>query len=262
MQGRKSEGRPFFCIAGFYNPHSPLVVPREYLDMYPAKDMALPQYPPQLNDQRIKAGFTDEVLRGARQGYYAMISELDHHIGRVLGALEELGLAGNTIVVYTSDHGEFLGEHERWGKGYPGPDCVARTPLIVRDPRMGEVGRVSDAMVEAVDLAPSVLELAGVTVPPHLQGDSWARAVRGEAYAGKEEALMEFNGWKSIRTATHRYLLRADGQELLFDVGKPLGEYHNVAGEKAYAEVLAEHRHQMARRLIQIERPLPRVWPY
>ena len=85
-----------------------------------------------------------------------MITEVDHHVGRILKRLDELGLSENTVVVFTSDHGEWLGDHLRFGKGPPGDDSVARVPLIIRYPHgIESCGRLEEGIVEALDVAPT-----------------------------------------------------------------------------------------------------------
>ena len=254
---------PFLCIAGFYSPHAPWVVPQRWLDCYDRQALGLPQYPPEIEASRNAAGFSDEALRTARHGYYAMVSEVDHHVGRILAALDEQGLAENTIVVFTSDHGEWLGEHLRFGKGWPGADAISRVPLLLRWPAGGLVSRrrVSE-IVEAVDVLPTLLEAAGIQIPPHLQGTSLLPLSRGAPADSSASAVMEANGWKTLRTAGHRYLVHADGRESLWDLEQDPREYRDVAGDEQYSAVLAEHRHVLLQRLLAMERPLPRTWIY
>ncbi|HID55531.1 TPA: DUF229 domain-containing protein, partial [Candidatus Poribacteria bacterium] len=131
---RMNRGRPFLCIAGFYSPHSPWIAPQEFLDLYDPNSLSIPEFPPELNARRSETFFSDEELRSARHGYYAMVSEIDHHVGRILECLDGCGLTENTLVIFTSDHGEWLGEHLRYGKGMPAHDCISRVPLILRWP--------------------------------------------------------------------------------------------------------------------------------
>jgi arylsulfatase A-like enzyme len=192
-----------------------------------------------------------------------MVSEVDHHVGRILACLEELGLADNTIVVFTSDHGEWLGEHLRYGKGYPGHDCISRVPMIVRWPDgLCAPGRTEHVLVEAVDLVPTLLECAGIPTPYYLQGRSFRALLEGAAYAERSSALTEMDGWKTLRTDRYRYVVEANGRESLFDLQQDPQGYHDRAGEPAFAELLADLRHQTLVRLLERERPIPRVWPY
>ena len=173
---------PFLCISGFFSPHAPWIVPQRWLDLYDRKSLELPGFPAEVEARREAAGFTDEMLQTARHGYYAMVSEVDWQVGRILQALEDRGLADNTIVILTSDHGEWLGEHLRWGKGYPGADAVSRVPLVVRWPggKLQSGRRVSE-IVEALDVLPTLLQMAGIQVPPHLQGRFPASLAEGRA---------------------------------------------------------------------------------
>ena len=254
---------PFFCIAGFYSPHSPWVAPQALIDRYDSGALTLPRFPPAVDAQRSQGHFADDELRAARQGYYAMVSEVDHHVGRILDQLDALGLRQNTIVLFTSDHGEWLGEHLRYGKGHPGHDCVSRVPFIVRWPG-GRVarGHTSHALIEAVDVVPTLLEYAGIPVPGHLQGRSLARLLCGEEEAARTSALTEGEGWKTLRLDGLRYVLEADGQEALYDLQQDPGAYRDVSGDSAYHEPLMHARHALLTRLLRRERPLRREWAY
>jgi len=253
----------FLCIGGFYSPHSPWVAPQEFIDLYEPETLSLPAFPSEIDARRAEAAFSDRELRAARQGYYAMVSEVDHHVGRILTCLEELGLAENTIVVFTSDHGEWLGEHLRYGKGYPGHDCISRVPMIVRWPQGQRApGRTEHALIEGVDLAPTLLECAGIPIPYPLQGRSFRALLQSGEYAERSSALTEMDGWKTLRTDRFRYVVEANGSESLFDLDQDPNGYHNLAADSAFAETLAGLRRQTLVRLLERERPMPRVWPY
>jgi len=260
------QDRPWLCIAGFYSPHSPWVAPRRFLDQYDPARLTLPVFPPDVDALRSPTRCSDDELRSARHGYYAMVSEVDAHVGNILHRLDELGLTENTVVVFTSDHGEWLGEHLRYGKGYPGDDCVSRVPLMIRWPAgVHRPGRTSAGIIEAIDVFPTLLECAGIQVPPHLQGRSLLPVLRGDAVdreRGRDAALMEHTGWKSLRTDQYRYILETTGAETLYDLQQDPREYHDVAGDAMYTPILAEMRQRMLQRLIERERPRPRSWTY
>lgn len=260
----QAAGQPFFCVSGFYSPHSPLVAPQRYLDLYSPDQFTLPKYPPELETKRQSEGFDDATLRQAMHGYYAMVSEVDHWVGEILDALKSTGQADNTVVVFTSDHGEFLGEHLSWGKWHPAPDCVSRVPLIMAGP--GISSGVSDALVEAVDIMPTLLQQAGVPVPESVDGDSLVAGITGGPFGGKDAVLIEDamheQAWRGFRTRTHRYLLEADGRERLHDLTAEFGEYRDLSGTAGAEPVLAELRHQLACRMIQITHCRPALWPY
>lgn len=262
LRARAHDERPFLCLSGIYSPHSPWVAPRRFMDLYDPDGLTLPAFPPELDEKRYPGHFDDEELRGARQGYYAMVTEVDHHVGRMLEALEELGLADNTIVIFMSDHGEWLGDHLHYGKGYPAHDCISRVPLVMRLPGGPHLGTIAP-IVEAVDLVPTLLEACAIPVPGHLQGRSFLPLLEGHGEAsGRASALTEGDGWKTLRTDGFRYVARADGSEFLHDLRQELGEYRDVSGEPGYAAELSEHRRLLVTRMIELERPLPRTWAY
>ncbi|MEO1237953.1 MAG: sulfatase-like hydrolase/transferase, partial [Planctomycetota bacterium] len=255
--------RPFFTIAGFYSPHSPLFAPQRFLDLYDPDRLTLNAMPDDVRANADEAGFSDATRRQAAHGYYAMISEVDHWVGRILDTLDERGLAENTVVAFTSDHGEFLGDFLRWAKGYPGPDCISRVPLLVRGPGVDK--GVCEGLVEAVDIAPTFLELAGVPVPPHADGASLVPALSGQPFRGKPGVLMEssqFPGhWRTWRTPTHRYVLHDNGREHLYDLTAEHGEYHDVVDDPVHRDALYEHRHGLATKMIDAYHATPRGWP-
>jgi arylsulfatase A-like enzyme len=223
----------------------------------------LPTFPPEIDAQRCRDAFSNRELRTARQGYYAMVSEVDHHVGRILDYMAELGLSENTIVVFTSDHGEWLGEHLRYGKGYPGHDCVTRVPLIVRWPGgLAHPGRTAHDLIEAVDLAPTLLECAGIPAPYPIQGRSFLGLLENRNYTKRASALTEMNGWKTIRTDRFRYIVEVDGRESLYDLEIDPSAYNDVSGEPGYTQALTKVRRELIARLLERERPIPRVWPY
>ena len=260
MRQQAQTGQPFLCIAGIYSPHSPWVAPQRYFDIYDPATLPLPTLPPEADAQRSSQNFSDEELRLARQGYYGQVSEVDHHVGQLLAALDQLGIADETVVLFTSDHGEWLGEHLRYGKGYPAHDQCSRVPLLLRLPGHAARARTDSGLTEALDVLPTILDLAAIQVPPHLQGCSLLPRLYGDA-PGLNAALTEHTGWKSLRTERFRYLLHSDGAELLYDLSAEWGDYRDVAAEPAYATELAAVRHQLSHKLLAAERPLPRAWP-
>lgn len=258
-----NQQQPFLCISGFYPPHSPWVAPQEYLDLYDPAQLTIPTFPAEIDARRSADAFSEHELRGAHHGYYAMISEVDDWVGRILAHLDDLRLSDETIVVFTSDHGEWLGEHLKYGKGYPGHDCVTRVPLIIRWPAaVTGPGRTVSDICEGVDVVPTLLAAAGVQTPGHLQGQSLLPALEGGDTTTRGAALTEMHGWKTLRTDKLRYVVEADGAEMLFDLDVDPHGYVDVSAEEAYAGALAEVRHRLLQRLLDRERPRPRLWPY
>ena len=254
---------PFLCIAGFYSPHSPWVAPQEFIDLYDPQALSIPSYPDEIEKKRTPADFTEAELRRAHHGYYAMVSDVDHHVGRILRRLDELNLAEDTIVVFTSDHGEWLGEHLKYGKGYPGHDCVTRVPLIVRWPgQMSKTGRRISDIVEGVDVLPTLLDCAAIQRPAHLQGRSFFPALKDGAWSGRPAALTEMHGWKTLRSDQYRYVLDRDGREQLYYLPEDPRAYCNLSADPAHGAALAQMRHQLLVHQLESERPRERIWPY
>ncbi|RMB58976.1 sulfatase family protein [Tessaracoccus antarcticus] len=256
-------GQPALTIASFFSPHAPFNVPASYLDLYDRDRLPLPDLSAAERTGQDAEGPSDEQIRMVRHGYYAAISEVDHHIGRILAHLEDAGRANNTIVVFVSDHGEWLGDHLRFSKGYPADDPVSRVPLIIRWPDgVVSPGRRVTDIVELIDLLPTLLEASAVPVPRTLQGHSLLPALRDEVLNRPAIAVTEHAGWRSVRTPRYRYLIHADGTECLWDLVSDPGGHVDVAADPDHADTLAEHRRLLLQRLLESERPLPRTWPY
>tara|TARA_R110000850_G_scaffold164847_5_gene289851 strand:+ start:203 stop:1624 length:1422 start_codon:yes stop_codon:yes gene_type:complete len=186
----QEKGKPFFLAVGFWRPHLPFVAPRKYWDLYDPENISepSPSSPPSNvpdialhpNKEvhgygRVPDGPIDAALtRKLRHGYYASISFLDAQIGKLLDALDHSGLADETIIVFTSDHGFHIGEHQLWAKT-TNFELDARVPLIIADPSRPDSHRSStDSLAELVDLIPTLTELAGIPTPDRQDGDSLA----------------------------------------------------------------------------------------
>lgn len=245
--------QPWAINASFIAPHFPLVAPQQYWDLYPPEEMDLPNIPPGHLEtlhpvyQRMRTMFglidyTEEELRRARAGYYAIISYLDDKIGRMVDVLEETGQLDNTVIIYTSDHGEMAGEHGMWRKSnfY---EQSSRIPMIISWPgQLPEGKRVSET-VSLVDLVATVVEIAGAPTVAPLDGDSLLALARGEAAEWKDMAFSEYLAHGVIRPMAMlrrgRFKLNysLDDPVELYDLEADPGEFHNLANDPAYANV-------------------------
>lgn len=173
----KHAQEPFFLAVGFVRPHVPFVAPKKYFDLYPWEQMTLPEKVPGDWDDIPKPGINYKTSvnmqmdvtrqKKALSGYYAAVSFMDAQVGKVLDALEKTGQADNTIIIFTSDHGYHLGEHDFWAK-VSLHDESARVPLIISVP--GKKAGASDSLVELLDLYPTTAKLCDLEVPARLQG--------------------------------------------------------------------------------------------
>ena len=248
--------KPFFIAAGFYKPHCPWVTPKKYFDLYPLSEIALPPISPQTTNNYPPLalastrpwpyfGVTPDQARECKRAYYAAISFVDAQIGRVLDAVDRLGLRDNTVIVFWSDHGYHLGEHGLWFK----QSCFeesARVPLIVSVPGQKTAGQASSRPVELVDLYPTLADLAGLTPPAHLEGFSLRPLIAEPKAEWEHPAYTQVQRGAvpghSVRTERWRYTewgFGAKGEEL-YDHNHDPQELRNLAHEARYADVVAE----------------------
>jgi iduronate 2-sulfatase len=256
----KHKDRPFFIGAGFYRPHCPFIAPKKYFDLYPIERIRTAGFAPdQLAAVPAAALFTnppnwdvpDAAQREVIRAYYASISFLDANVGRVLDALDRLGLRDNTIVVFASDHGYHLGDLGQWMK-MTLFERSARTPLLIAGPGVTARGRASTRIVELLDVYPTLAQLASVTPPAHLHGRSlvplltrpdapWEHPALTQVRRGP--AATPFMGY-SVRTEKWRYTEWEDGKRgvELYDEIKDPREMHNLAVDTGHEKVVAEMR--------------------
>jgi arylsulfatase A-like enzyme len=258
LRRRGREGR-FFAIAGFYAPHCPLNPPARFVEMYDPASLPAPL----MNEpERERYGLSDDEWRNVRAHYYALVSHVDDQVGRILAGLDELGLRESTLVVFTSDHGEHLGDHGLIQKGPPGLDSCARVPLVISSPGRIPAGQVRNEIVELVDLAPTVLELCGVEAPDFLQGRSLGPLLTGGEYSPRSSAYMEWknpfeSSWRTVRTERFKYCFSGGGEERLFDLAEDPGELRDLAGEERCAAALADCRRELISRMLAAQNQYP-----
>jgi iduronate 2-sulfatase len=231
LRAAQAAAAPFFMAVGFIKPHLPFCAPRKYWELYDRAAFVLPriQSPPHgvehytltrgevtaYTDIPVERPLPDAKQRELIHGYHAAVSYVDAQIGKVLDELERLQLASRTIVVPWGDHGWHLGDHGFWGKATNFEEAT-RIPLIVRAPGVGRHGGRTQAMVETVDIFPTLTELADLgapSVPQALEGRSFAAAINDPSAAGRAEVFHSFSRSKpnegarighAVRTATHR----------------------------------------------------------
>jgi len=187
----------------------------------------------------VPAEWTEDVWREIRALYYGLVGCVDHWTGRVLEALDRQGLAENTIVLYTTDHGKMMGSHGLI-KGSYIYDENMRVPLIMRYPPLIEPGTATDALVSNVDILPTLLEMMGVKVPRGVQGRSFMPLLEGEAQSHRDAAFMEIaQGIKSVRTGRWKYAVNWRPRDLdeLYEMEDDPLELRNLAADPEYAGV-------------------------
>jgi uncharacterized sulfatase len=246
--------KPFFIVAGFHRPHTPLEAPRRFFDMYPAVRQPLPEQPADGRKLAPRFAFKtthptmkdDDEIRRARAAYYACVSFVDAQIGLILDALERQKLMDNTLIVLFSDHGFHLGEHiGLWGKSTLFEES-ARVPLIVVAPGK-QHGVHSPRLVELVDVYPTLADLCGLPAAKGVEGASFAPLLDDPQRPWKRAAFtsIQRNGGKSVRTERYRctvWGMTPTSPAELYDHDRDPRELVNLASDPAHAAVLAEMR--------------------
>ena len=260
----------FFLSVGLYAPHTPLLMPKKFLDMYRPEDMPLTPAPhskdvnvPDIarrngNNYDIFNGFypeyapTEENQKKAIAGYYAASSHVDAQVGVILKALEETGLAENTIVVLFADHGFHLGEHGLWSK-FTLFEQSTRVPMVVYVPGMKGEGKACDEIVELVDFVPTLCDLWDIPQHNQFEGTSFAPLLDKPEQEWKKAAFSVQSKplyARSVRTKRYKYCeYRKDTYDIevepyvseLYDLEKDPWEQKNVVDHPDYAEVVKEH---------------------
>jgi arylsulfatase A-like enzyme len=263
---RRDPSKPFFLWTSFVRPHSPLDPPQAYLDMYLGAEMPDPPVGDWVDvEQAVRGADNPTTIFGklprrrldrARAGYYALITHLDDQIGRLVNALQEYGVHRDTVIVFTSDHGEMIGDHHYFRKSLP-YEGSAKVPFLVCDPG-GRLGlnagsRVND-VVELRDLMPTLLDAAGAAIPDSVDGSSVLPLCRGENAAWRSY----IHGEHEYGALSHHYVtdgrekyvwFSQSGAEQLFDLTVDPEECTNRAHDPAYAARLAGWRERLVREL-------------
>ncbi|MCL5269690.1 MAG: sulfatase-like hydrolase/transferase, partial [bacterium] len=221
LRARPAGAKPFFLLAGYLAPHFPLIVPEKYWDAYKDR-VPMPVIPPghiesqPLNYQHLRVGFhmervPDDVVRKGRELYYGLTQWLDEQVGQVLAALGDSAAADNTLVIYTTDHGENMGEHGLWWKNCV-YDTAARIPLIVSWPPRWTGGQRRAGACSLLDLVRTIADVAGAAVPADWNGDAMTAWLDSPAAAWKDRAVSEYyahnitSGYAMIRTGQWKYV--------------------------------------------------------
>ncbi len=263
----KKDEQSFFLSVGFVKPHLPFVAPKKYWDLYDPEQIklspnkihpenspeystthyALANYSGQSNKDG-KETLSDERARELRHGYYACVSFVDAQIGRIIRELERLGLKEDTIIVFWTDHGWHLGDHNSWGK-CTNFDRSTRSPLIISIPGNKNNGKSTSALVEYVDLFPTLAELASLQIPQHLEGTSMLPVLNNPDIEWKSAVFSQFpRGRKlegySIRTNRYRYVewCKKDGIKILEIESRELYDHKNDPNESVNIAHLPENK--------------------
>lgn len=260
----KDPVKPFFLMTSFSRPHSPYNAPEYYFNKYMSKDLPEPYIGDwaDIHDVPFDAKDVDawhgkvkpSQIKEARAGYYGSIEHIDHQLGRIINYLKRNRMFDDTLIIFTSDHGDMLGDHHMWRKTYS-YEGSARIPMLVllpKDLREGVVPR-SDSPVSLYDIMPTILDVLGFDIPEKVDGISMKPSLYGDNSLSRDFVHGE-HCWCYSPIQECQYL--TDGktkyvylpgldEEQLFDLEKDPKELHNAAGDSAYSDVLAKWRKEI-----------------
>jgi len=270
IRGERDRSKPFCMVLSFFGPHLPVAPPKPWDAMYDPRSVPLPEnFQDDLsgkpdsqrnNDHCRKSGrWTEDQFRDYIARYWGYCSYIDQQVGRVLAALDDERITDDTIIVYTTDHGDMVAAHGfifKLGSGY---DELMRVPFIVRYPRAALPGTRCEALVQSIDVLPTLLDLCGLTSPPQIDGRSFRALLEGKATEFRDRVLtvmantimLANRDWKLV------YSCGRDPKPFveLYDRRERPLEVKNHAGDQARAGVLAEMKRQLAEQLREIGYP-------
>ncbi|MEI6892686.1 MAG: sulfatase-like hydrolase/transferase [Pontiella sp.] len=256
---------PFFLHIGFQGPHDPFDPPQRFLDMYEGRDVPLPHFdvgglaarPPQYarfmeacrNPTAFNAaphygvwavdltGMDDEAFKRMRRHYYAKITGIDYQVGKILDMLEEKNLMDNTLIIFTSDHGDNLGDHELIYKWLMTEQSV-HVPMIIRLPGGKRAGEIDEGLFTQMDVGPTILTALGLDVPQRLDGSSnWTRITENDRSEVPDMVFCEDNYLTMVRTPDRKLIYYAgQPEEEYFNMEKDPWEEYNLAKDPEYAQ--------------------------
>lgn len=240
LRAQASQAQPFFLMLQMGPPHDPYKAPPQYEALYDARKLTM------------RPNWVEGTRLGSRQdiaSYYAQITAVDEQVGRLVQTLKDLKLEEDTIIVFTSDHGDMLGSQGKRLKRKPWEESI-RVPGIVRYPRRVPAGQQTDAMLTHVDFAPTLLSLCGLKPTRAMQGNDLSRLILGQTRKAPDSAYFQIfgpfegdetpGGWRGVRTPQYMYARHRDKPWVLYDLANDPFEQKNLADDPAFARLRAE----------------------
>lgn len=283
---RKDDGAPWLFSVNIFDPHHGFNPPAKALERYHSvlDELPLPDYVcGELADKPVwqqtdhngayanRSGFAfDEMSekdhRWVKAAYWAMVDVIDRQVGRLLDALEKSGMAEDTVVIFTADHAEMLGDHGIYLKGPYFYDCLTRVPMIIRVP--GIPAMQSDSLVELIDIAPTILDICGIDVPEGMQARSFLPLIEGKEKRHRDSVYCEFYG-ANFKYSPHAFttMVRTDSYKLtlahgqgggeLYDLKADPAEHTNLFDNPEYEQIKSIMLMELCNRMAQTADPLP-----
>ncbi len=242
---------PWHFFVSFVGPHDPFDPPTEYADRYRNADMPAP-IPPQPQGKPLsyaarQMGLDSAQIAVTRRQYCAAIELIDNQVGLMLDALEQRGLLDSTFIVFASDHGEMLGDHGLYTKSVA-YESALRVPLLISGPGIPN-GKVSDTLVELIDINPTICEAAGLPRQEDIDALSFFPVMRGETDTHRQDALSVLRHFQCLRTDTHKLIANHNDCVELYDLVHDPAETNNIA--ESNRDIVRELNNRMRTRLIE-----------
>ena len=267
LRANATSGQPFFCCVSTPGPHPGYVVPERYAALYDPAEMELwPNIADDLADKpSVHRFFRDSITQSGTvtpdewrtciARYYAFVTLIDEQFGRLIDLLDELEVAQDTIVLFVSDHGDLIGAHQLWDKGPMLYEEQIHIPLVVRWPGVVPAGQSCDQMISLIDLMPTLVEMAGLSLPQPVDGHSIGPFLKGEEIVDwPDDVYIQYSGEgislysiRAVRSRRYKYVYYPFDLDELYDAEADPWEMHNLAQEPEAAPILAEMRARMAR---------------
>ncbi len=270
----ENKDKPFVLWCSFQGPHTPITPSTPWSRQYDLKKLTLP--PNHLAVDTLMPGgsglirksgkYTDDFYHKQTLAfYYGLVSQIDYNIGLILDELDKLGLAENTIIVYTADHGEMMSQHKAWTKGMTGYDATIQVPLLIKYKDKFNGGKTINDLACSIDLLPTLLDLSGLEIPKNIEGKSLVPLMTGNAnwreYAFSEIGSSTQTSVITVRGKTEKYVLfRRAGKveyEQLFDLKTDPWETTNQASNSKYANDLVKMKSALKKWEVQTEVSVP-----
>jgi len=245
---KKNKDQPFCLVLAWRAPHPPREAPQKYLDMYPSDKLT--------QRANVPAGMDD---RENAHVYYAMIAGLDRAIGKITKALDELGIADDTIICFSSDHGDMLASQGLQGKNVPFEESI-NVPFIMRYPKKIKAGQKTDVLLNTVDVMPTLLGLCGAPIPKVVQGTDLSPVLLGKGGRKPEAVLLQkiagvpgrkaAGPWRGVRTDRYTYARFSDKGYVLFDNEKDPYQMNNLI-DKPEAKELQDKMEALLQKMLK-----------
>ncbi|MBT3379604.1 MAG: sulfatase-like hydrolase/transferase [Lentisphaerae bacterium] len=259
VRNERDKRKPFFLNTSFYGPHQPMLCPGRWERLYPPDELPLPpgfsnpvgDKPIMINrfrDLRERDGWSETDYRDVFSAYYGYIAMIDHYLGRLFEALKQEGLWDNTIVIFTADHGDYMGQFRRFFKGGGGYEGSTHVPLIIRDPRNKQRGRRCSRNVSGMDLFRTCLVAAGAAVPPDTDARDLTPLVGGQGDGWDNTVLWKANDESMIVRDRHKLMRAARNGTVhyeFYDLGQDPWEAVNRAEDPLFAAQIREMRAEL-----------------